>query len=690
MVERNGKESHQQKHEKRFHQMADVAPAMLWVTDLTGVCTFLSQGWYQYTGQTEATGLVYGWINAVHPDDQKHSRQIFLDANANHLPFRLDYRLRRHDGEYRWAIDAGQPYFSETGEFMGYVGSVIDIHERKMAEKALRESEEKYRTFFNSIDEGFCICEMLLDKNGNPYDYRFLEVNPRFEEQTGLRQPAGKTALELVPNLEPHWVEIYGKVALTGEPLRFEQGSEAMGRWFDVYSFRFGNPSDHKFAIIFNDITARKQAENILQQQRAILEQIINTIPVMISISEPNTEALFLNREFERLIGNANSIIDHVPNGEWREFQVKTKDGGLLDSSWAAILLPDGRQVNIGLDVRERKQNEARNQQLLKLTTALSAALTVDDVIQALEHQGIWLRTMPDDHELEPDSAFVRLPLHYQGQVIGAITFDQSFTEHERSFMLSIAEVCAQALARARLYETEQQARREAEEANRLKTQFLGMISHELRTPLASIKGFITTLLSEDVKFSEDDQRDFLSITNTETDKLTELVEQLLNLARLQAGNLAIDPKPTLFDKILQVAESQLNTLTQNHPFRLEGVETAPLVMADELRIAQVLVNLVGNAVKFSSAGTPITLSIRQREDFVQIDLSDEGIGIPLEARDYIFEVFRQEKHPEIHSKGAGLGLAICKGLIEAHGGKIWVQNRDGKGTTVSFTLPLA
>ena len=112
---------------------------------------------------------------------------------------------------------------------------------------------------------------MLVDASGKPVDYRFLEVNPLFEQQTGLINPAGKTALELVPNLEPQWIDIYGRVALTGEPARFEQGSEAMGRWFDVHAYSVGARRDRKFAILFQDITQRRQAENRLARALAEL-----------------------------------------------------------------------------------------------------------------------------------------------------------------------------------------------------------------------------------------------------------------------------------------------------------------------------------------------------------------------------------------------------------------------------------
>ena len=137
---------------------------------------------------------------------------------------------------------------------------------RSALEEALRDSEEKYRSLFSAMDQGFCICEMLLDERREPRDYRFLEVNPTFEEHTGLVNATGRTALELVPQLERYWIETYGRVALPREPLRFEQRSQPMGgRWFEVYAFPFGAPEKHQFAIRFADITPRKQADQRLQ-----------------------------------------------------------------------------------------------------------------------------------------------------------------------------------------------------------------------------------------------------------------------------------------------------------------------------------------------------------------------------------------------------------------------------------------
>lgn len=158
--------------EARFRHMADNAPVMIWLTEADATCTFLSKTWYDFTGQTPETALGFGWLDAVHPDDRATINSVFSAANVKREPFRIEYRLRRHDGEYRWAIDAAVPRFGEHGEFLGYIGSVIDITERKQAEETqkLLVSELNHRVK-NTLASVQAIVQHTLRRTKNPAEF---------------------------------------------------------------------------------------------------------------------------------------------------------------------------------------------------------------------------------------------------------------------------------------------------------------------------------------------------------------------------------------------------------------------------------------------------------------------------------------------------------------------------------------
>jgi PAS domain S-box-containing protein len=254
----------------------DASPAMLWVTDTENRCTFLSRAWYEYTGQTAAEGLDLGWLGAVHPDDREEAAGQFHRAAAERQAFSLDHRLRRADGVYRWVVDEGRPRFDERGDWLGYTGSVIDVHQRRAATDALRVIEARYRTLFESIDDGFCVLELIFSGD-RPVDYRFVETNPAFVEQTGLVDAVGRTARELLPDLEQHWFDMYGGVARTRRPVRFENGSEVMRRWFDVFAFPVDGADSNRVALLFTDISehrnARAERERLLREAEAAREE---------------------------------------------------------------------------------------------------------------------------------------------------------------------------------------------------------------------------------------------------------------------------------------------------------------------------------------------------------------------------------------------------------------------------------
>jgi PAS domain S-box-containing protein len=294
--------------------------------------------------------------------------------------------LRRGSGreEERFLDFVYQPMFDTDGAVSGVFVHGVDVTEHKRAEARARASEERYRTLFTSIDEGFCVAEVLFDASGRGLDHRVVEVNPSFEKLTGVPAEAvlsGRTVSELVPNIERHWSETYGRVVSTGEPERFVSGSEALGRWFDVYVFRVGRAEERRVAILFNNITDRRLAEEALRQSerkyRLLLEQAsdgIHTYDPRGNIIETNSklcEMLGYTRD-ELLRRNVADLIppedlaavpvrfDRLQAGETilSERRLLRKDGTLLPVEISGRMISDGVLQSIIRDISERKRAE--------------------------------------------------------------------------------------------------------------------------------------------------------------------------------------------------------------------------------------------------------------------------------------------------------------------------------------------
>jgi signal transduction histidine kinase len=234
-------------------------------------------------------------------------------------------------------------------------------------------------------------------------------------------------------------------------------------------------------------------------------------------------------------------------------------------------------------------------------------------------------------------------------------------------------------------------------EADRLRSEFVSTVSHELRTPLTSIKGYATTLLREDFNWSAKIGQEYLGIISDECDKLMELIDNILEVSKIEAGVLRIRPETTQIFHVIERAISE--TLRRNPELDLKFIsppaEDLPFVRADAHRIIQVLRNLIGNSIKYSPEGAHITVKIETvTNEFparVVIGVADQGIGLKPEDQGRVFERFyRVDTGPTRRTEGTGLGLAICRGIIEAHDGQIWVESEGvGKGSQFYFTLPI-
>lgn len=206
------------------------------------------------------------YLAAIHLDDVESTAAGISAAIAACSTYGATYRLRLPDGGWRWVMARGHVETDLQGKARVVRGVIIDTTRQLEAEQQLRASEERYRTVFDSIDEGLCVIDMLFDDDGRPCDYRFIETNPAFIKHTGLVDAVGKTMRDFVPHHEQHWFDTYGRVATTGEPVRFENEAEGLSRWYDVYATRLGGPQPHRLAVLFTDVTERRRSDAALRQ----------------------------------------------------------------------------------------------------------------------------------------------------------------------------------------------------------------------------------------------------------------------------------------------------------------------------------------------------------------------------------------------------------------------------------------
>jgi PAS domain S-box-containing protein len=226
-------------------------------------------------------------------------------------------------------------------------------------------------------------------------------------------------------------------------------------------------------------------------------------------------------------------------------------------------------------------------------------------------------------------------------------------------------------------------------EAEELKSTFISVISHELKTPVSLIKGYAGTLCREDARWDEKVWRESLGVIEEESDRLNELIDNLLDASRLQAGALPLSLSEVDLGDLARRVVKKFRSQSDKHEFVVDIRGDFPVVEADEARLAQVLSNLLTNAIKYSPEGGAITISGESRSDEVIVTVSDEGIGIAPAERTRVFDAFyRVDDALTRRTQGTGLGLYLVKAVIEAHAGRVWVESEPGSGTAFSFSLP--
>jgi len=393
---------------------------------------------------------------------------------------------------------------------------------------------------------------------------------------------------------------------------------------------------------------------------------------VVAKLKGAREEALRRTEESERLFELSQALIGDLTLSQLLTHIVGTVQS-VFAARWTALVLPDGG--------RDATASGA----VLRVAAAAGQALTEADVASVTSGGG-QTRSLGLVDDVGPRRVSVALVVSHRP--VGMLVLqDVQLAERERSLLGTFANQAALAVDRAQLREEALRARL-LEEIDRWRSALMGAASHDLRTPLASIKTAVSSLRQADAKLGPDDRAELLELIELQSDRLARLVTNLLDMTRIEAGALELRPSAMGFDELVEEALASLGGIMAPGRVKVDAPVDLPLLRLDHVLMSQVLANVLENAERLSPDDSVIEVAARTAPGSaatrVEISVADEGPGIAREERERVFEMFSQNGG----GGRAGLGLAIAKAFVEAHGGLIWIDPDVTRGARVVFTVP--
>jgi PAS domain S-box-containing protein len=607
--------------------------------DINGITTFANPAANKILGYTTEELLgknLHALTHRTNPDGRPNSNNecpIYMACSDGKVHQESSDFFYRKDGDSIPVLYSSRPIV-DGDKICGAVICFQDITE-------LKRAEQSYQMLFHQMMDGFALHEIICNDAGNPSDYRFLAVNPAFERMTGLKAEhiVGNTAREVLPNIENHWFETYGKVALTGEPAFFDSYSVDLKKHFVVAAFQ---PTLNQFACIFTDITERKRVEQALHE----------------------SEEKFRNFADQSLVGIyqiQDGIFKYV-NPKFSEIFGYTVEQCLDNMYLHELVYPEDLHLVVD-NLRKRASGEVKTDHY--------------------EFRGVRKNGDIVHIEIFGFSAFVNGKPSATGTLLDITKRKQAEAE-----LLEVNLYLEDATARAN------DMAAQAEMASGAKSEFLANMSHEIRTPMNGVIGMTGLLLDTDLN---DEQRRYAEIVRSSGETLLGVINDILDFSKIEAKKLDLE---TLDFDLSSLLDDFAVTLAMGaHEKGLEllcsaDLDVPTLLSGDPGRLRQILGNLAGNAVKFTPCGeVAVRVSLMEENEkdvLLRVSVRDTGIGIPEDKIGLLFEKFSQvDASTTRQYGGTGLGLAISRELAELMGGEIGVSSKEGKGSEFWFTARL-
>jgi PAS domain S-box-containing protein len=736
--------------DRRFRALASHAPVGLFLTDAQGHCLFVNERWCALTGLTPAEAAGEGWAEALHPDDRERVFAEWSAAAAAGREFASEYRFQTPAGKVSWVIGSAAAVRSDAGEVIEYVGTVSDITERRLAEQEAERQGEWLKTTLASIGDAV----IATDRTGAvTFMNRVAERLTGWTQAEAEARPLpevfriiNEVTRKPVTNPAEKVLQSGAIVGLANHTVLITRDGREHAIDDSAAPIRDPLGAVSGVVLIFRDITERRRLEIDARRLAAIVESSDDAIVS----KDLNGIVTSWNRSAERIFGYsaeemvgqpiARLIPPERPNEE-PEILKRLRRGERIDHFETVRVRKDGARIDVSVTISPIKDEEGRiigaskvarditHQKRATLESARLAAIveSSDDAIVSKDLNGIvtsWnqsaerifgysaeemvgqpiARLIPPERPNEEPEILGRLRRGERIDHYETVRMRKDGTRIDISVTISPIRdadghiVGASKVARDITQEKalrDELARRveELAEADRRKDHFLAMLAHELRNPLGAISNAVHVL--QQPQGSEATRQRAVQVLRRQVQHQARMVNELLDVSRITRGLIELRLEPLdLVRLVRDVTEDYRVALEQERiELHLEVPEEPLLVMGDSTRLAQVVSNLLSNALKFTAAGGRVTVGVQRGTDLSRVGLTvrDTGIGIEPELLSHIFDSFSQGDRTLARSRGGlGLGLAIVKGLVELHGGTISAESAgQGQGTTVSVVLPV-
>ena len=628
-------------HDLRFEQaryrtLSDTVRELIWSAAPDGKVTYANLRFWEYFGIEPGDWSLETWRATVHPDDLAEAWRLYSGAMATGHPFEFEYRLRRYDGEQRWHVAQGVPLFDESGVVSGWICSASDIHRRKAAEKQVVDLNKVLERRLADMETLLRVLPIGVGI-AHDRDCREIGVNRALAEMLGI-EPTANASLYDVGSPRPYELYRGGRRMVHSEYSMYQAANGD------------GSPVKDEYDVVRRDGESR----HLLAYAAPLMDG--NVVRGAVGAFVDLTEMKHAQDEIFRTTALYTAASDAIPFGGWST-DAEGKPSYTSESFLRLIGASSDEEVAVRFEhaLAPAERHEVR--------AAWEATFA---------RRGLWDREM-ELEGVEGEHCWVLS----RGQP--AYDVDGEF----RGYAGINLDITGLKSVQAELATAVEYLRR----ANDTKDELLGLVSHELRTPLTAIIGNAQSLRRH-ASIPRAQRKRALHDIEDEGNRLHRLIENMLLLARVEAAE-EFEPEPVL----LQRALPRLIALVKQ---RLPGVQidlridnALPPASAEPGYIEQIVNNLVGNAVKYSGGTRPVDISVEREGAFLRVAVEDRGSGITEEEAEQIFTPFFRAERTAENAGGIGLGLAVCRRLVELQRGRIWAAPRSGGGTTVAFTLPI-